>query len=85
MFSSLLYNENPGHDDRGFLSLQHFAMQGHASSPLGHKSMRAQYANASESCNKYRQINRQLSNEVISRCRNNAKPPQPAAMLSNWG
>jgi hypothetical protein len=43
MISSLLYNENPGHDDRGFLSLQHFAMQGNASSPLGDKSMRAQY------------------------------------------
>ena len=46
MVSSLLYNENPGHDDRGFLSLQHFAMQGNASSPLGDKSMRAQYVNA---------------------------------------
>ena len=30
----------------GFLSLQHFAMQGDASSTLGDKSMRAQYANA---------------------------------------
>jgi hypothetical protein len=45
MVSSLLYNENPGHGDRGFLSLQHFAMQGNASSPLGDKSMRAQYVN----------------------------------------
>jgi hypothetical protein len=67
MVSSLLYNENPGHDDRGFLSLQHFAMQGNASSPLGDNSMRAQYADALISCNKYRQINYQLPNDVISR------------------
>ena len=65
--SSLLYNENPGHDDRGFLSLQHFAMQGNASSQSGDKSMRTQYANASKSCNKYRRINHQLPNDIISR------------------
>ena len=29
--------------------------------------MRAQYANATKSCNKYRQINYQLPNDVISR------------------
>ena len=46
----------------GFLSLQHFAMQGNASSPLGDKSMRAQYANAPKRCNKYRQINYRLPN-----------------------
>jgi hypothetical protein len=65
LIASLLCDENPGHDDRGFLSLQHFAMQGNASSPLGDNSMRAQYADALISCNKYRQINYQLP--VISR------------------
>jgi hypothetical protein len=35
--------------------------------PFGDKSMRAQYATASKTCNKYRQINHQLANDVISR------------------
>jgi hypothetical protein len=42
-------------------------MQGNASSPLEDKSMRAQYADALASCNKYQPINYQLPNEVISR------------------
>jgi hypothetical protein len=35
--------KNPGHTT-GVSALQHLAMQGNASSPLGDKSMRAQYA-----------------------------------------
>src|SRR5947209_1136256 len=41
-------------------------MQGNASSPLGDNSMRVQYVDTLISCNKYRQINYQLPNEVIS-------------------
>jgi hypothetical protein len=41
----------------GVSSLQHFAMRGNASSPLGDKSMQAQYAETLASCNKYRAIN----------------------------
>jgi hypothetical protein len=51
--------KNPGHTT-GVSALQHFAMQGNASSPLGDKSMRAQYAETLRSCNKYPPINYQL-------------------------
>jgi hypothetical protein len=67
MISSLLYNENPGHDDRGFCPYSISRCREMHRSPLGDKSMRAQYADAPKSCNKYRQINHQLPNEVISR------------------
>ena len=39
-------------------------MQGNASSPLGDNLMRAQYADALASCNKYQIINYQFANEV---------------------
>ena len=41
-------------------------MQGNASFPLGDNSMRVQHVDTLISCNKYRQINYQLPNEVIS-------------------
>jgi hypothetical protein len=66
LIASLLYNENPGHDDRGFCpySISRCREMHHL---RWETSMRAQYADALISCNKYRQINYQLPNEVISR------------------
>ena len=44
MISSLLYNENPGHDGRGFCPYSISRCREMHHSPLGDKSMRAQYA-----------------------------------------